>query len=289
MLNLKFKDYKSQANKMITLASSEIYPDYLDDAIALYAPYIQEFKDLVSISTDSEDLLRKITLKTGKNHIQLLRIFRKFVSPDTSVEMLKRKTKIPEIIEDFGPFFKDLTDVKIALSSRPVPDEALIAILYEYKDRGQKGYDLTENFFDWFENKFGNEFTIIGPRRAGGDVILSNVLPDYIYRTPADFVISRKIDDTPLVIGFARYDSDRGGSQADDRTGGNRDKIPYISQYSSSKGLNLKILFLNDGPGLTLGEMWDTYAELEEFGGDNVRVCTTKMLETRFTKKWFDN
>jgi hypothetical protein len=37
-------------------------------------------------------------------------------------------------------------------------------------------------------------------------------------------LISR-LDGTALVVVFARYDSNRGGSQEDDRTGGNREKI----------------------------------------------------------------
>ena len=32
------------------------------------------------------------------------------------------------------------------------------------------------------------------------------------------------LDGTPLVVVFARYDSNRGGSQEDERTGGNREK-----------------------------------------------------------------
>ena len=38
--------------------------------------------------------------------------------------------------------------------SRPLPDETLSAILWEHKDRGRKGYDLTEQFFDLFHLRF---------------------------------------------------------------------------------------------------------------------------------------
>lgn len=42
--------------------------------------------------------------------------------------------------------------VQSAFLSRPVPDEALCAVLWEYKDRGKKGYDMTEKFFAIFRS-----------------------------------------------------------------------------------------------------------------------------------------
>lgn len=101
-------------------------------------------------------------------------------------------------------------------------------------------------------------------------------------------LISR-LDGTPLVVGFARYDSDRGGSQEDDRTGGNRDKITGILGYAKTYNLPLKVLMLNDGPGLLLGSMWNDYANLEKYGQSRVMVCTLKMLDERFTQSWLDS
>jgi hypothetical protein len=96
-------------------------------------------------------------------------------------------------------------------------------------------------------------------------------------------------DGTPLVVVFARYDSDRGGSQEDDRTGGNRDKISQIQDYAQTSHSPLKVLMLNDGPGLILGSMWDDYADLEQNGQSRVMVCTLKMLDERFTQSWLDS
>jgi hypothetical protein len=129
---------------------------------------------------------------------------------------------------------------------------------------------------------------IQGPVRAGRDVMLDEVLKDWDSKTPADILISRN-DETPLVIGFARYDSDRGGSQEDDRTGRNRDKITDILRYADTYELPLKVFFLNDGPGLTLGSMWNDYAALENYGKGRVMVCTLKMLDERFTRDWLES
>src|SRR5205085_11294104 len=46
--------------------------------------------------------------------------------------------------------FRPIHEVQAAFSSRPIPDEPLCALLWEYKDRGKKGYDLTERFFELF-------------------------------------------------------------------------------------------------------------------------------------------
>lgn len=282
-----FSDYKTRASQYITFIDSEFYPDYLDEARIIYGSVIEQFSELANMAGSSAELLTSIADKPNPSRTQLLRVFRKYVSPDTSVEMLKVKKKILNVIENYGHRFRNIEQVRANLASRPNPDEALIAILIEYKSRGQKGYELTEAFFLWFESNFGSEYLIQGPVRAGRDVMLDEVLKDWDRKTPADILISRN-NGTPLVIGFARYDSDRGGAQEDDRTGGNRDKVTDILRYADTYKLPLKVFFLNDGPGLTLGSMWNDYAALEKYGKGRVMVCTLKMLDERFTRDWLE-
>ena len=283
-----FNEYRSKASQYVTFIDSEFYPDYLDEARITYGSVIEQFAELANVANSSAELLTSIAEKPNPSRTQLLRVFRKYVSPDTSVEMLKVKKKISSILNDYGHRFRDIETVRANLASRPNPDEALMAILMEYKSRGQKGYELTEAFFLWFESNFGSEYLIQGPVRAGRDVMLNEVLKDWDTKTPADILISRN-DETPLVVGFARYDSDRGGSQEDDRTGGNRDKVTDIIIYAATYELNLKVFFLNDGPGLTLGSMWNDYAALENYGRGRVMVSTLKMLDERFTKDWLES
>lgn len=84
---------------------------------------------LVGEVHSSADLLTRISQEPNPSRTQLLRVFRKYVSPDTSVEMLKRKNKIPEIIAEFGTRFRSLEKVRRNLLSRPDPDEAMMAVL----------------------------------------------------------------------------------------------------------------------------------------------------------------
>ena len=93
---------------------------------------------------------------------QLCRVFKKYVSPQTPVEMLKRKRFAAKICEDFGHVFRDIVEVQKRFAKRPFPDEALCAVLWEYKDRGKKGYDLTEQLFEVLRTQHV-EFTIEGP------------------------------------------------------------------------------------------------------------------------------
>ena len=283
-----FADYKSDAPNQITMANGAFYPDILVQACELYKPVLIYFGQLIKISASSELLLKEITkLSQTWMRIQLLRVFRKYVSPDTSVEMLKSKNKIPMVCKTFGKNFRPINEVQKAFSERPLPDEALCAILWEYKDRGQKGYSLTENFFEMFQSRF-SEYTIEGPKRAGADVQLVKVFPDYPNQSrPVDFVI-RDEHKNILAIGLARYDSDRGGAQEDDRTGGYVNCAKEILSYTSSRGLNTKIIFLNDGPGLLLGSMWDDYSKLENINPDRIMVLTLRMLNNRLTKKWLN-
>lgn len=281
-------NYKATAAKWITIFDSPFYPDSLDEARMLYEKVLERFAELVDEAQSSANLLEIITEEPDPLRIQLLRVFRRYVSPDTSVEMTKKKTKIPEIIEDFGDRFRPLQQVRRNLKSRPVPDEALMAILLEQSKRGLKGYDLTEAFFLWFDKTFGTDYKIQGPVRAGRDIMLNEVLDNWENRTPADILISR-LNGTPLIVGFARYDSDRGGAQEDDRTGGNRDKVTEILSYANTYNVPLKVFFLNDGPGLLLGSMWNDYAALENYGKGRVMVCTLKMLDERFSQDWLES
>jgi hypothetical protein len=200
--------------------------------------------------------------------------------------MLKKKKQAQRLCDEFGKKFRPINEVQAAFSSRPMPDEALCAILWEYKDRGKKGYDMTERMFELLRSNFPN-YIFIGPERAGKDVLLGEVFEDYPKPDrPVDFII--KDGATILAIGFARYDSDRGGAQEDDRTGGYLNVSREILEYSKSKGLNIKVIFVNDGPGLLLGSMWDDYSYIEETSGD-ILVVTLRMIPERISEEWLKN
>lgn len=287
-----FEAYKNRAAQYITTQDRPYYPDYLEDARVLYRDVFAQFGALLSSVSSSTELLLKIQAQSGDIRIQLLRCFRKYVSPMTSVEMLKVKAKVHAVISDFGSSFRSLEEVRSGFDSRAPDDEALAAVLWEHHDRGAPGYILTKSFFDAFEMKFGNQYTIAGPREAGADVQLSTVLPKFNSIVPADFVILRKESTIPLVVGFAHYDSDRGGSQEDDRTGGNQDKVEKIMAHAARRRLPMQVLFVNDGPGLLLGSMWDDYARLESNNIVDeelrVMVVTLKMVSERLTVDWLE-
>ena len=53
---------------------------------------------------------------------------------------------------------------------------------------------------------------------------------------------------TPEAVGFARYDSTRGGAQSDDRTGGNTSKVYAIRDFCNDAQREIRVIFLADGP-----------------------------------------
>jgi hypothetical protein len=222
----------------------------------------------------------------GWRRIQLSRVFRKYVSPETPVEMLKHKTKVSIICEEFGKGFRAIQKVQAAFLSRPLPDEALCAVLWEYKDRGKKGYDLTERLFSLIRSQFP-DLVVEGPERAGKDVLLGQVFKEYPKPDrPVDFVIYSGDKKQVLAIGLARYDSDRGGAQEDDRTGGYQNCADEILGYAKRHRLPTKVIFINDGPGLLLGSMWADYAHLERSRAGKILVATLRMVPERITREW---
>jgi hypothetical protein len=285
-----FGEYKVDAFNWITLATGEYYPDILKDACTLYEPVLVMFGQLLKSSESSERLFRMIVAVPNQwMRIQLSRVFRKYVSPNTPVEMLKVKGKLQEIIDRFGEEFRPIQEVQAAFLTRPIPDEAMWALLWEYKDRGKKGYDLTERFFFLFRDTFP-DLIITGPERAGKDVFMGNVFKDYPNPSrPVDFVIFDSEGKEVLAVGLARYDSDRGGAQEDDRTGGYLYCAGEILSYALENNLKMKVIFLNDGPGLLLGTMWNDYDKLEKSSSDKIMVLTLRMVKERLTRKWLFN
>ncbi|MCD9188373.1 MAG: hypothetical protein LUM44_18290 [Pyrinomonadaceae bacterium] len=280
-----FLDYKVDAHTWITLSGGEYYPDILQDACELYKPVLVLFGQLMKSSESSIQFFLNISDVTDSwMRIQLARVFRKYVSPETPVEMLKKKTKAQEICKQFGQGFRPIQEVQKSFDTRPIPDEALCVLLWEYKDRGKKGYDLTEKFFNLFRLNF-SDLEIIGPERAGRDILMKNVFADYPNpNRPIDFVI--KTGEIVLAIGLARYDGDRGGAQEDDRTGGYSNCANEFLSYANFKDIKTKIIFVNDGPGLLLGSMWNDYAKLEQSWQNKIMVLTLRMVTERLTLEW---
>lgn len=281
-----FRDYLPEAADWITLLTGEYYPDILPEACRLYGPVLAEFGQLLRTAHSSVALLRAIMDTPDQwRRTQLCRIFRKYVSPETPVEMLKRKSGVAQVCERFGDGFRKVAEVQHQFNTRPIPDEPLCAVLWEYKDRGKKGYDLTERLFQVFEESLP-EFEVSGPKRAGRDIPMGTVLADYPRPDrPIDFVIRK--GKQVLAVGLARYDSDRGGSQEDDRPGQYRDVGQEVLGYALNHRLGkLKLIFVNDGPGLLLGTMWGDYAHIEELWPNRVRVVTLRMVPDRITATW---
>lgn len=283
-----FRDFAPEKRRSyITLSTGEYYPDILESACRLYLPVLETFSEILHRSESSSALFMNIAqVSNSWMRIQLSRVFRKYVSPETPVEMLKKKTQAKRICQDFGEGFRPIPLVQKYFDSRSLPDEALCAILWEYKDRGKKGYDLTDKFFDMIQDKFP-DMCIWGPRGAGADIQAVTLWRDYPNNSrPLDFVISSEDRKVIYAVGLARYDSDRGGSQEDDRTGGYKNCSDEILNYVHSHGLKTKVIFVNDGPGLLLGSMWEDYARIEERYPNEVKVITLRMIEECLTASW---
>ncbi len=174
-----FADYKSEAHRWVTLSQGTYYPDTLKAACDLYAPVLQRFRELLTASPDSVQMFLAIAEEKEQwNRVQLARVFKKYVSPSTPVEMLKRKADAKRICDQFGELFRPIKEVQQVFGTRPHPDEALCALLWEYKDRGKKGYDLTERFFAII-NEALPHLRITGPVRAGQDILMKELFGDY--------------------------------------------------------------------------------------------------------------
>jgi len=263
-------------------------------AVKLYSEDIRTFQALVKEVGSSAELLDRIRAEGGFDKEirgSLLKLFRRCVSLILDTETTSKIKKFPTaaLVESYGHTFKEIEQLKSEFAELPSGTiSALAALLAENDSRGQSGYLLTEQFFSWFEKTYKGRFSIDGPRGAGKDIELKTLFPDFDSSYPCDFVI--KGSDTKLLaVGFARYDSTRGGSQSDDRTGGNSNKVEKAKAFHATTGNKFRIVFLADGPGLTHGDTWEEASLLDGAWDDNVRVTTLKLAPTRITADWLES
>lgn len=285
----------TEPNKIITPIDASIrFPEILASCQVKYREDIERFKLLVAESTSTAELLGRIRSSefSSDQRMSLLKMFRRCVSPVLDTEMAKKITKVSteSLVQSLGHTFKRIDLLKSQVASLTKDQEsALAALIGEYDTRGQLGYLLTDAFFTWFENDFKGKFTIEGPRGAGRDVELSSIFPNYSGSYPCDFVIRDVKTNDVCAIGFARYDSTRGGAQSDDRTGGNSDKVGKARELYNSTGEKFRLIFLAEGPGLIHKDTWAEACKLDGAWEGNVRVVTLKTASSRLTSDWLLN
>lgn len=82
----RFADYKAEGHLWITLAGGQYYPDILPEACKLYEPVLVTFSQLLKSAHSSTDLLVQIAgIKQPWMRVQVLRVFKKYVSPELPV------------------------------------------------------------------------------------------------------------------------------------------------------------------------------------------------------------
>ena len=112
---------------------------------------------------------------------------------------------------------------------------------------------------------------------------MQEVFPDYPKPDrPVHFVIYE--GENVLAIGLpGRF---RPRRRARTTGPGNTGVCPGGHTIRHSKGLLTKVIFLNDGPGLLLGSMWNDYAHIEESWPGRVKVLTLRMVPERIDPDW---
>ena len=284
----------SDIAQIITPIDSTIrFPEIVDVLVDKYGHAIDTFCQLVIESDSSGEVLRKIRSPDRDAHerMALLKMYRRCVAPVLDTETTKkiRKVETETLVETYGHTFKPISKLHEQFVNLPTEYKfALAALVGEYDTRGQLGYQLTDLFFDWFEDRFSGIYRIEGPRGAGRDIELSELFPAFQGSYPCDFAIRRRLDDEVLAIGFARYDSTRGGAQSDDRTGGNSNKVDKAMASEAILPIGLKLIFLSDGPGLMHGDTWEEACTLDGRWGGRVRVITLKLAEKRISQEWLE-
>lgn len=288
----KYFETVENPNTVVTAIDSTLrFPEILEVLKEKYKDDINTFIKLINESDSSSDMLWRIRSKdfNAVTRMSLLKMFRRCVSPVLDTETTKKIQKVStdSLVDSYGHTFKSIHTLKAQFNNTSQDLlSALAALIGEYDTRGQLGYQLTDQFFNWFEEQFHGVLIIDGPRGAGKDIELSSIFPEFEGSYPCDFVIREAKSNMILAVGFARYDSTRGGAQSDDRTSGNSNKVEKAMRFFDKSGIKFKILFLSDGPGLTHNDTWKESCELDGCWDGNVRVTTLKTAKNRVSIDW---
>lgn len=276
------------------IQSGKTFPGLLEEKISKYKQDILDFVGFIHSSSSSAQLLE--TIRSPGIHkdtrMSYLKLFRRCVSPVCDTEATKKIKGNPTslFVDNYGHLFKNIADLQREFAKVTEAHIASLSVLLgEYDDRGTQGYELTNLFFTWFESTYSDLYSIDGPRGAGQDIQLSTLLSDFEGDYPCDFIITRKADKKIVAVGFARYDSTRGGAQSDDRTGGNTNKVTKAIDYKAKTGNSYKVLFLSDGPGLAHKDTWEESCHLDDSWDGNARVTTLITCPERITVDWLNS
>jgi hypothetical protein len=287
--SLSFLSTVADPHSVITAIDSGLrFPEVLPPLRKKYEAPILQFADLVMASKSSAELLARIRTPEirSEHRMALLKVFRRCVSGICDTEATKKIKTIStnSLVENYGSTFKPIAKLKRQFRNlTPELISALAVSVGEYDNRGKQGYVLVGQFFDWFIERFKNEFLIEGRRVPGEHQV---VVPGFVEPCFCDFAIRNTKNNAVIALGFARYDSTRGGAQSDDRTSGNTAKIYFLRQRCRRIRQNLRVIFLADGPGLTHRDTWREAVALDGSWNDNVRVTTLKLANERVTSKW---
>lgn len=136
-----FRDFKPEERRnYITLSTGEYYPDILEDACRLYSPVLETFSEILHRSESSNALFMNIASVPNQwMRTQLCRVFRKYVSPETPVEMLKKNTKAKQICMEFGNGFRPIHVVQDKYDSRPFLMKLYVLFCGSIKTGAKKG------------------------------------------------------------------------------------------------------------------------------------------------------
>lgn len=192
------------------------FPEVVPVMREKYEEAVRQFASLIAASSSSGELLGRIRTPQipGDRRMALLKIFRRCVSGVCDTEATKKINTITtqSLVDNYGSTFKPISKLKEQVADLTDVFISVLAVsIGEYDNRGQQGYVLTGPFFDWFDEHFKDHLTIEGPRGAGPDIELSTVIPDFQGSCPCDFIIRKRLDRSVIAVGFARYDSTRGG------------------------------------------------------------------------------
>lgn len=286
----KFLEHVESPHSIITAIDLAVrFPEVLEERQTRYKSDISLFRRLANEASSTSELLNRIRTNEFKatQRKSLLKIFRRCVSPIIDTEMAQKMwVHNSVLVDNYGYTFKPIETIRFQFNAfTAVEEAALAALVGENDSRGKVGYNLTNSFFEWFERTFRARFSIEGPRGAGRDIELRTVFENYEGDYPCDFVIKTSQGHV-CAIGFARYDSTRGGSQSDDRTGGNSDKVAKAIAFCKEYDHQFRMIFLADGPGLAHGDTWKEACNLDGSWDGAVRVTTLKTAPIRITPDW---
>jgi len=272
-----FESYGANRDLWTTLVHEGGWPETVHDACAVYSPIVRRFRALADGSESSQRLWLTIQEESPSwLRLQLVRLFRRVVCDGLPGDMAVDRNMRWRVVAEHGKRFRPIDEVQRGLKSRPDPDEALCALLWENRFRNRASEGLVERALGRLTERFPGGM-VAGPDSSGEGIRLRHMFP-WLGATDAtvDFLVRDKA--RIAAIGWVRHER---GECAEIARRLEADIAGLVATAARRPTSLPPVIVVVDGAGMLDPDRWRAWGRFERHCALSSVVTTLRLMDRR--------